>query len=47
LIGPDLTGLIGGCIGAWVRSSEQSGKIKVTAKTTSLTSEPIVIETTK
>lgn len=47
LIGPNLTGLIGGCIGAWVKSSEEAGEIKIMAKTTSLNSEQVIIRTVK
>lgn len=47
LIGPTLTSLIGGCIGAWVKSSEEAGQIKVTAKTTSLTSKSVIINTVR
>lgn len=46
LIGPKLVGLIGGCIAAWVKSTEEVGEITITAKTNQLTSNTVTIKTT-
>ncbi len=46
LIGPSLTGLIGGCLAAWVKSTETPGEIRITARTNSQKADPVVITTT-
>ena len=45
LIGPGLSGLIGGVLGVWVRSTEKAGEIRVRARTNSQEAEPVVIRT--
>ena len=47
LIGPSLTGLIGGCLATWVKSNGEEGEIKITARTNSLKADPVVIKTTR
>ena len=45
LIGPKITSLIGGAIGAWIKSTENPGEIRITAKTNSRQAKPVVIRT--
>jgi len=47
LIGPKVTGLIGGCIATWVRTTGEEGTIKIKGVTTRFESETIEIEVKK
>lgn len=45
LIGPNLMGLMGGTIAAWVKSTKKAGEIRVLACTNFQTADPVVIQT--
>ena len=45
LIGPGLSGLVGGVLGVWVKSTEKAGEIRVKARTNSQEAEPVIIRT--
>ena len=44
LIGPAKTTLQGGVIAAWIRSTDRTGKVKISARTSTLESESVIID---
>ena len=47
IIGPKLTGLIGGCIATWVKTTGEEGTIKIKGVTTRFESETVEIKVKK